>query len=68
MRITPAHICNELDFLGSMLVGVVVGSAGTITQRVDGAVITTFPAINILTVCLIFDSGFCDTIFFSVLR
>lgn len=47
MRIPSTHICNELDFLGGMLVRVVVGSTGTITQRVNGAIITTFPAINI---------------------
>ena len=49
-----------------MLVGMVVGSAGTVTERFNGAVIPAFPAINILPVCFIFNGSFCDTKFFGV--
>ena len=66
MRIAPAHIPDELDFLGSMLVRMGVGTSGVVTQRVPGAVIAVFPAINILAVGFIFNGSFGNAIFFRV--
>ena len=66
IRIAPAHIGDEFPLIRGMLVGMTVRSSGTIAQRVSGAVITAFPAVNILPVGLIFDSGFGDPILLSV--
>lgn len=67
MRIPSAHIVDEFDFLRCMLVGMMVRPSGTIAQRVPGAVIAALPAVNILTVGLIFDCGFGNAKFFSIL-
>ena len=58
MRIAPTHIPDELDLFRSMLVRMGMGTPGAVTQRVPGAVIAVFPAINILAVGFIFDSSF----------
>ena len=57
---------DEFPFMGGMLVGMMVRPSGAIAQGVPGAVITAFPAVNILPVGLIFDSCFGDPILFSV--
>ena len=64
--VTPAHIGNELDFFRGMLVRVVVWPPGTVTQGFNGAVITAFPAVDILPVSLVLDSGFGNPIFVSI--
>ncbi len=64
--IASAHIGNKLDFFQGMLVRMVVWPSGEATQRLDGAVITAFPAVDILPVRLVLDSGFRNPIFVSV--
>ena len=66
MRVAPAHIPDELDFLGSMLVGMEVGTPGMVSQRIPGAIIAVFPAINILAVGFILSGSLGNAIFFSV--
>ena len=66
MRIVPAHIPDKFDFFESMLVGMGMGTPGAVTQRIPGAVIAVFPAINILAVGLIFYGRFGNSISFSV--
>ena len=66
MGVAPAHIGNGPDFFRGMLVRVVVWPPGTVTQGFNGAVITAFPAVDILPVRLVLDSGFCNPIFVSV--
>lgn len=62
MRISSAHIPDEFDFLGSMLVWVGMRASGTVSERIPGAVITVFPAVDILTVGFILYSGFRNPI------
>ena len=64
--IASAHIGNKLDFFQGMLVRMVVWPSGEATQGLDGAVITAFPAVDILPVRLVLDSGFRNPIFVSV--
>lgn len=64
--IASAHITNQFDFFGSMLIGMKMRSAGTIAKGVPGTIIAAFPTINILSVGFIFDSGFSDAKFLSV--
>ena len=66
MGVAPAHIGNELDFFRGMLVRVVVWPPGTVTQGPNGAVITAFPAVDMLPVSLVLDSGFSNPIFVSI--
>lgn len=66
MGIAPAHILDEFDFFRCMLVRMRMGLFGTVTQRVRGAVIAVLPAINILSVYLVFNSSFRNAIFFSI--
>ena len=66
MGIAAPHILDEFDLLRGMLAGMMVRSSGAITQRVPGAIITAFPAVDILPVGLIFNSSFGDAIFVSV--
>ena len=64
--ISSAHVGDELDFIGSMLVGVMVWSAGAVPKRFDGAVVATFPAVDVLPVGLVLDGGFGNPIFISI--
>ena len=57
IRVTSAHIRDQLDFFGCMLVRVVVRSAGMVTKGFYGTVITSFPAIDVLTVGFVFNSS-----------
>lgn len=66
MGIAASHIPNEFDLLRGMLVGMVMRASGTVTERIPGAIIAAFPAINILPVGFILDSGFGDAKFLSV--
>ena len=66
MRIAAAHIGDQLCLVVGMLVGMVMGTSGAVPKGVPGAIIAAFPTINILSVSLIFDSGFSDTKFLSV--
>ena len=68
IRVTPAHIVDELNLLGSMLVRMVMWSSGVFTQRFDRAVEAAFPAVDILTVGFVLDGGFSDSIFLSILN
>ena len=66
MGVSAAHIEDQLDFGIGMLVGVVKRAAGTVPQGVPGAVITAFPAIDILSVGLVFDSSLRNAIFICI--
>lgn len=66
IRIPSAHVVNELNFIESMLVWMMVRSAETVTQRLDRVVIATFPAVNVLPVGFVFDSSFGNTTFLGV--
>ena len=61
-----AHIVNELDFFRSVLVRMMMRASGKFAQRIDRAIITTFPAADILSVGFVFDGSFYDTIPFGV--
>lgn len=66
MRISAAHIPDQADLVIGMLVGMVMGPAGMILERFDGAVVTPFPAVDILPVGFIFHSSFGDPKFLSI--
>lgn len=66
--VTAAHVPNQFDFLRGMLIGVAVRTSGAITQGLNGAVIATFPTIDVLPVGLVFDRSLSDAIFFSILN
>ena len=61
IRVSAPHIANELDLSRRMLVRMMMGTPGTITEGIPGAVITAQPAINILAIGIIFDGSFGDT-------
>lgn len=56
----------KLSEIGCVLVRRMMRSAGAITQRFQRAIITPFPAINILPVSLVFDGGLCNPKFISI--
>lgn len=66
IRIAPAHIRDQLNLSGSMLVRVMVRSSGAVAQGFNGAVVASFPAVDVLPVGLVFDSGFGDPVFVSI--
>ena len=66
MRVTPAHVRDESDLIGSMLVRVVVGSARAVTERLNGAIKAAFPAVDVLSVGLVLDGGSGHTKFISI--
>lgn len=66
IRVAPAHIEDKLGFLRGMLVRVVMGSSGAVTEGLDRAVIAAFPAVDVLPVGLIFDGSFGDPKFISI--
>ena len=67
MRIPAAHILDELDLISGMLIRMAERSSGAVTEGVPGAVIASFPTVDILSVGLIFDSRFGDTKFLSII-
>lgn len=68
IRIAPAHVRDEFNLIGGMLIRVVMRPAGVITERFHGTVVTPFPTVNILSVGFVLNRGLCDTEFFSVLN
>ena len=66
MRISSAHIPDELDLLGSVLIRMRMRTSGAVAKGVYGAIKTTFPAIDILAVGFVFDRSFRHAILFSV--
>ena len=64
--ITASHIGDKLYLLGCMLVGVMVRPSGAFAQGFDGAVKASFPAVDILPVGFIFDSGLGNAILMCV--
>ena len=66
MRVTSAHTGDQLCLIRGMLVWMVVRTPGTVAQGIPGAVKAVFPAIDILSVGLIFSGGIGNTITFSV--
>lgn len=51
-----------------MLVRVMVGPSGAVTQGLNGAVKTAFPAVNILPVGFVSDGGLGNPVFVSVVN
>lgn len=49
-----------------MLVGMVVRFSGEVTQGLDRFIITAFPAVGKLPVCLMLDGSFGDAKFVSI--
>ena len=68
VRVSPAHIGNELNLIRGMLAGMMVGSSGKVTEGVNGAVVAAFPAVNVLPVGLVPDGSLGDTKSLSVLN
>ena len=66
IRVTPAQIEDELDFFGSMLVGMVVRPSGAFAEGLNRTVIAALPTVNILSVLFVFDGSFGDTKLFSI--
>ena len=66
MGIASAHILDEFGLRLGMLVRVRMRTSGPISEGIPGAVITVFPAVNILTVGFIFNSRVRNPILFSV--
>ena len=66
MWISSAHISDKLYLGRGMLVRMVVWPAGESAQGLNGAVITPFPAVDVLPVGLVFNGSVSDTIFFSI--
>lgn len=66
VRITPAHIPDEFDLFGSMLVRMIVRTSGPVTQGIQGSVIAFFSVINILAVGFKFHGRFRNAILLSV--
>lgn len=67
IRVTPAHIRDQSDLLRSVLVRMVVRSAGEVAQGLNRAVKASFPTINILPVGLVFDGSLSDAIFVGII-
>lgn len=63
IRISAAHIVNKFDLGLGMLVGMMMRPCGAVTQGVPGAIIAPHPAVDVLSVGFVFDSGLGDTIF-----
>ena len=68
VRVAPAHILNEFDFLRGMLIWMRMRPSGTVPEGVPGAVIAIFPTIDILPVCFIFSGSVGNTVAFSILN
>lgn len=66
IRVAPAHIEDEFDFLRGVLVRVVMRSARVVTERLNGAIKAPFPAVDVLPVGFVFDGSFGNTIFLSI--
>ena len=66
IRVAPAHIRDQLNLIGSMLIRVVVRPAGAVAKGFYGTVITPFPAINILPVGFILNSSLSNPKSFSI--
>lgn len=49
-----------------MLIRKMVSSTGMLTQRLHSSVKACTPAVNVLSVCFIFDSNLCNAKFLSI--
>lgn len=56
------HIQDQLDFLRSMLIWMPVRAMRAILQRVQCAVITLYPAVNVLPVGVITHCSLCNAV------
>ena len=68
VRVTPAHIQDQLDFIGGMLVRMMERSSGAVAQGLNRAVKAAFPAVDILSVGLVSDGSISNPILFSVMN
>lgn len=67
VRVSASYGEDHLNLSLCMLVRMVQGASRPVPEGVPGAVITSFPPVDILSVGFIFDSGFGDAKFFSIL-
>ena len=67
MRVSTAHVFDELQFLRSMLFRMMMRSSRMFSKRLDRAVKTATPTIDVLTIDLVFNSSLGNTIFFSII-
>jgi hypothetical protein len=66
MRVTPAHILNELDLSKGMMIWMRMGTSGAVSEGIPGTVIAVLPTIDKLPICLIFSGSIGNTKTFSV--
>lgn len=64
--VAAAHIPDELDFIGSMLVWMAVRTVGTILQGLQRSVIALAPAVDILPVGAVADRRFCHSVLLCI--
>lgn len=65
VRISAAHISDQRELLRGMLIRVVMRFSGAFPKGFNGAVIASFPAVDVLPVGLVFNSSFRDAILLS---
>lgn len=68
VRVSPAHILDEPDFLRPVLVWMAVGPMGTVLQGLQRTVVTLLPSIDVLPVCVIPYRRFGNPIFLCILN
>ena len=64
--VSAAHIADQLQFIRAMLVWMMHGPVGSVSERLQCAVIPVLPTIDILSVCPIADCRFGYTVFLCV--
>ena len=66
--VSAPHFVDELDLIGSVLIGVAVRTVRAILQRLQRSVIAFHPAVDVLPVCPVPDRRCCDAIFLCVVN
>lgn len=66
MRIAPAHVGDKLELLWRMLSGVMERPSGTITQGLNRAIKTAFPAVDVLSIGFVLNGSVSNPKFVSV--
>ncbi len=64
--IPAAHILNEFNLIGPVLVWMPVRSVGAILQRLQGPIIPLAPAVDILPVGAVADCRFCHSVLLCI--
>ena len=68
MRISSAEVCDLAQFSFRMLVRVVMGPVRSVGKKLDVAVISALPTVDILAVHIVLDGGFRYTVLLSVVQ